>query len=126
MQPDDDGSCRANCGFELAFRLINDLVLNYASVRLGRFTKNLRFEGFNVTNAIPDLAAKFEKYRSARFGSPTFKLRFTDLPAFGQFSLAHASFVHVSYPFAGVVRTSMKALKAEEVKVGVFSLEFCA
>ncbi len=52
------------------FRLINDLVLNYASVRLGRFTKDLRFEGFNVTNAVPDLGAKFEKHWSARFGSP--------------------------------------------------------
>ena len=101
--------------------MINDLVLNYASVRLGRFTKDLRFEGFNVTNAVPDLGAKFEKHWSARFGSPAFQCRFTDLPAFGQFGLGHASFVHALHPLAGVVRTPMKALEAEEVKVGVFS-----
>jgi hypothetical protein len=121
MQPDGDWWCRANCGFDLAFRLINDLVVG-ASVRLGRLTKDLRFEGFNITNAIPDLGTKLEKYRSARFGSPALQRRFTDLPAFGQLGLGHASSVHVLHPCAGVVRTPMKALEAEEVKVGVFSL----
>ena len=105
--------------------MINDLVLNYAAVRLGRFAKDLRFKGFNITNSVPDLSAKLEKYRSARFGSPALQCRFTDLPAFGQFGLGHASSVHVLHPFAGVVRTSMKALEAEEVKVDVFSLGFC-
>ena len=125
MQPNSDWSCRANCGFELAFRLINDLVL-VASVRLGRFTKHFRLKSFNVTNAVPDLGAKFEKHRTARFGSPALQRRLTDLPAFGQLGLGHASSVHVLHPFAGVVRTPMKALEAEEVKVGVFSLGFCA
>jgi hypothetical protein len=40
--------------------------------------------------------------------------------------LCHASPVHVLHPFAGVVRTPMKALDGKEVKVGVFSLGFCA
>lgn len=35
MQPDGDWSYRAHCGFKLAFRLIDDLVLDYDSVRLG-------------------------------------------------------------------------------------------
>jgi hypothetical protein len=126
MQPDGDTSCRANCGFELAFRLINDLVLNYASVRLGRFTKHFGFEGFNITNSVPDLGTNFEKYRSARFSSPALQRRFADLPALGQFGLGHASSIHALHPFAGVVRTPMKALGAEKVKVGVFSLGFCA
>ncbi len=108
------------------FRLINDLVLNYASVRLGRFTKDLRFEGFNITNSVPDLSTKFEKYRSARFGSPALQRRFADLPALGQLCLGHASSVHALHPFAGVVRTPMKALEAEKVKVGVFSRKSCA
>ena len=123
MQPNSDWSCRANCGFELAFRLINDLVL-VASVRLGRFTKHFGLKSFNVTNAVPDLGAKFEKYGAARFSSPALQCRFADLPAFGQFGLGHASSVHVLHPCAGVVRTAMKALEAEEVKVGVFVLEF--
>jgi len=126
MQPDGDWSCRANCRFELTFRLINDFVMDCASVRLGRFTKHFGFEGFNITNSVPDLSAKFEKYRSARFGSPALQRRFADLPALGQLGLGHASSVHVSHPFAGVVRTPMKALEAEEVKVGVFSLGFSA
>ena len=125
MQPDGDWSCRANCGFELVFRLINDLVLDDA-VRLGRLTKHFRFKGFNITKAIPDLGAKFKKYRSASFGSPALQRRFADLPAFGQLGLGHASSVHVSHPFAGVVRTPMKALEAEEVKADVFSLRCCA
>jgi hypothetical protein len=126
MQPDGDWACRANCGFELAFRLINDLVLDYASVRFGRLAKHFGFEGFNITNAVPDLGAKFEKHRTTCFGSPALQRCFTDLPALGQFGLGHASSVHVSHPFAGVVRTPMKALEAEEVKVGVFSLGRCA
>lgn len=105
----------------MAFRLINDLVLG-ASVRLGRFAKDLRFEGFNITNAVPDLGAKFEKCGSARFGSPALQRRFTDLPAFGQLGLGHASSVHVLHPCVGVVRTPMKALEAEEVKMDAFSL----
>lgn len=124
-QPNGDWSCWANYGFELAFRLINTLVLD-AAVRLGRFAKDLRFEGFNITNTVPNLGAKFEKHRTACFGSPALQRRFADLPAFGQLGLGHASSVHVSHPFAGVVRTPMKALEAEEVKVGVFSLGFCA
>jgi hypothetical protein len=126
LQPDGDWSCRANCGSELVFRLINDLVLNYASVRLGRFTKHFGLKSFNVANAVPDLGTKFEEYRPARFSSPAFKCRFADLPALSQLGLGHASSAHVSHPFAGVVRTPMKALEAEEVKVGVFSLGFCA
>lgn len=126
MQPDGDWSCRANCGFELAFRLISDLMLDYAAVRLGRFAKDLRFEGFNITNAVPDLGAKFEKYGAARFSSPALQCRFADLPALSQLGLGHASTVHVLHPFAGVVRTPMKALEAEEVKVGVFSHGVCA
>jgi hypothetical protein len=58
LQPDSDWSCRANCGFELAFRLINDLVLG-ASVRLGRFAKRFRLKGFNIAKAIPYLGAKY-------------------------------------------------------------------
>lgn len=69
LQPDSDWSCRANCGFELAFRLINDL------------------------------------------------------PALSQLGLGHASSVHVLHPCVGVVRTPMKALERNEVKVGYFSLE---
>ena len=126
MQPDGDWSCRANCRFELTLRLVNDFVLDCAYVRLGRFTKHFGFEGFNITNAIPDLGAKFEKYRPACFGSPALQSCLADLPAFGQLGLGHASSVHVSHPCAGVVRTPMKALEAEEVKVGVFSLGFCA
>jgi len=126
MQPDGDWACRANCGFELAFRLINDLVLDYASVRLGRLAKHFRLKGFNVANAVSDLSTKFEKHRAARFCSPALQCRFTDLPAFGQLGLGHASSVHVLHPCAGIVRTPMKALEAEEVKVGVFSLGFCA
>jgi len=122
MQPYGDWSCRANCGFELALRLINDLVLG-ASVRLGRFAKHFRLKGFNITKAIPDLGAKFEKYRSARFSSPAFQCRFADLPALSQLGLSHASSVHVLHPCAGVVRTPMKALERKEVKVGDFSLE---
>jgi hypothetical protein len=122
LQPDGDGSCRVSCGFELAFRLINDLVLG-ASVRLGRFAKHFRLKGFNITNAIPDLGAKFEKYRSARFSSPAFQCRFADLPALSQLGLGHASSVHVLHPCLGVVRTPMKALERQEVKVGDFSLE---
>jgi hypothetical protein len=80
-QPNGDWSCWANCGFELAFRLINTLVLNYASVRLGRFTKHFGLKSFNVANAVPDLGTKFEEYRPARFSSPAFKCRFADLPA---------------------------------------------
>ena len=123
MQPDGDWSCRANCGFELVFRLINDFVLNYASVRLGRFAKHFRFESFNITNALPDLGAKFEKYRSARFSSPALQRRFTDLPALSQLGLSHASSVHVLNPCVGVVRTPMKTLERKEVKVGDFFLE---
>jgi len=122
IQPDGDWSRRANCGFELTFRLINDFVLDCSSVRFGRLAKHFRLKSFNVTNAVPDLGAKLEKYRSARFGSPALQRRFTDLPALGQLGLGHASSVHVSHPFAGVVRTPMKALEAEEVKVGDFSL----
>ena len=125
MQPDGDGACRANCGFELAFRLINDLVL-VASVRLGRFAKDLRFECFNIANAVSDLGTKFEKYGSARFGSPALQRRFTDLPALSQLGLGHASSVHVLHLCAGVVRTPMKALERKEVKADVFSLGFCA
>lgn len=77
-------------------------------------------------NAVPDLGAKFEKHRTACFGSPALQRRFADLPALGQLGLGHASSVHALHPFAGVVRTPMKALGAEEVKVGVFSLGFCA
>ena len=122
MQPDSDWSCRANCGFELAFRLINDLVLG-ASVRLDRFAKRFRLKGFNIAKAIPYLGAKFEKYRSARFSSPAFQCRFADLPALSQLGLGHASSVHVLHPSVGVVRTPMKALERNEVKVGYFSLE---
>ncbi len=80
IKPDGDWSCRANCGFDLAFWLIDDRVLDYAAVRHGRFTKGLSFEGFNVTNAVSDLSAKFEKHRPARFCSPALQRRFTDLP----------------------------------------------
>jgi len=125
LQPDGDGSCRANRGFELALRLINDLVLG-ASVRLGRFAKHFRLKGFNITKAIPDLGAKFEKNWTTGFGAPALQRRFTDLPAFGQLGLGHASSVHALHPFAGVVRTPMKALGAEKVKVDVFSIGFCA
>ena len=115
MQPNSDWLCRANCGFELAFRLINDLVL-VASVRLGRFTKHFGLKSFNVTNAVPDLGAKFEKYRPARFSSPALQRRLTDLPALSQLGLGHASFgLHVRTS-ASVVRTAMKALFAEEAK----------
>jgi hypothetical protein len=106
--------------------LINDLVLNYASVRLSRFTKHFGLKSFNVTNAVPDLGTKFEEYRPACFGSPALQRRLTDLPTLSQLGLGHASSVHVLHPCAGVVRTPMKALEAEEVKVGVFSLGFCA
>ena len=122
LQPDSDWSCRASCGFELAFRLINDLVLR-ASVRLGRFAKHFRFKGFNIAKEIPDLGAKFEKYRSARFSSPAFQCRFADLPALSQLGLGHASSAHVLHPCVGVVRAPMKALERKEVKVGDFSLE---
>jgi hypothetical protein len=125
MQPDGDWSCRANYGFELAFRLIDDRMLDCATVRLGRLTKHLRLKGFNVTNAVPDLAAKLQEDGAARFGTPALQRRFTNLPALGQLGLGHASSVHVLHPFAGVVRTPMKALEAEEVKVDVFSLGFC-
>jgi len=125
MQPDGDSSCRANCGFELAYRLINDLVLD-AAVQLGRITKDLRFESFNITNSIPDLASQLEKHRAPCFCSPTLQGRFTDLPALCQFGLGHASSVHILHPFAGVVRTPMKALCAQEVKAGIFSFGFCA
>ena len=107
------------------FWLINDLVLG-ASVRLGRFTKHFRLKGFHITNSVPDLGAKLQKYRSARFGSPALQRRLTDLPALGRLGLGHASFVHALHPLAGVVRTPMKALEAEEVKVGVFSRKSCA
>ena len=60
MQPDGDWSCRANCGSELVFRLINDLVLNYAPVRLGRFTKHFDLKSFNVTNSVPNLGTKLD------------------------------------------------------------------
>ena len=53
MQPDGDWLYWANRGFELKFWLIDDLVLNYAALRLGRFTKHFGFEGFNITNAVP-------------------------------------------------------------------------
>jgi hypothetical protein len=122
LQPDGDWSCRASCGFDLAFRLINDLVLG-ASVRLGRFAKHFRLKGFNITKAIPDLGAKFEKYRSARFSSPAFQCRFADLPALSQIGLGHASSVHILHPCVGDVRTPMKALERKEVKVGDFSQE---
>ena len=112
MQPDGDGSCRVSSGFELAFRSINTLMLDAAS-SLGRFAKDLRSEGFNITNAVPDLGAKFEKYGSARFSTP----------AFSQLCLGHASSVHVLHPCVGVVRTPMKALERQEVKVGDFSPE---
>jgi hypothetical protein len=92
--------------------LINYLVLD-AAVRLGRLAKYFRLKGCNVKNALPDLSTKFEKYRSDRFSSPALQRRFADPPAFGQLSLGHASSVHVSYPFAGIVRTPMKALEAE-------------
>ena len=121
VQPDGDGSCRANSGFELAFWLINDLVLG--AFRLGRFAKHFRLKGFNITKAIPDLGAKFEKKWTTCFGAPALQRRLTDLPAFGQLGLGHASSVHVSHLFAGVVRTPMKALERQEVKVGDFSLE---
>jgi hypothetical protein len=39
MQLDSDLSYRANCGFELVFRLINDLVLG-TFIRLGRFAQH--------------------------------------------------------------------------------------
>jgi len=124
-QPDGDWSCRTNCGFELAFRLINNLVLG-TSVRLGRFAKHFCLKSFNITNAVPDLGAKFEKYWSARFSSPALQCRFANLPALGQLGLGHASSVHALHPFAGVVRTPIKALGAEKVKVDVFSIGFCA
>ncbi len=123
MQPDGDWWCRANCGFDLAFRLINELALG-ASVRLGRLAKHFRLKSFNITNSVPDLGAKLEKYRSARFGSPALQRRFTDLPALSQLGLGHASSVHALHPCAGVVRTPMKALERKEVKVDVFVLEF--
>ena len=115
LQPDGDGSCRASCGFELAFRLINDLVLG-AAVRLGRFAKHFRLKGFNITKAIPDLGAKFEKYRSARFSSPAFQCRFADPPALGQLGLDHASFGLDVRHSAGVFRTAIKALFAGKAK----------
>ena len=77
-------------------------------------------------NAVPDLGAKFEKHRTACLSSPALQRRFADLPALGKLGLGHASSVHVSHPFAGVVRTPMKALCAGEVKVGVFTLGFGA
>jgi hypothetical protein len=108
------------------FRLINNLVLNYASVRPGRITKNFGLKSFNVTNAVPDLGTKFEENLTVCFGSPALQRRFTDLPALSQLGLGHASSIHVSHPFAEVVRTPMKAQQAEEVKVSVFSLGCCA
>jgi hypothetical protein len=92
-------------------------------VGFGRSAQRDLFERFNITNSVPDLSAKLEKYRSARFGSPALTRRFTDLPALGQLGLGHASSVHVLHPCAGVVRTPMKALERQEVKVGDFSLE---
>jgi hypothetical protein len=50
VQPDGDWLCRANCGVELAFRLINDLVPDYAAVRLGRLTMDFpRFRRHKAT-----------------------------------------------------------------------------
>jgi hypothetical protein len=115
LQPDGDGSCRASCGFELAFRLINDLVLG-ASVRLGRFAKHFRLKGFNIMKAVPDLSAKFEKYWSARFSPPALQSRLTEPPPLSQLGLGHASFgLHVRHS-AGVFRTAIKALFAGKAK----------
>jgi hypothetical protein len=96
--------------------LINDFLSRYSAVEFGRGPKHLGLEGLHIKNAIPHLIAQLEKQRAAGFGSPAFQCGLTDLPAFGKFSLGHASSFHSLHPSAGVVRTAMKALFVVQVK----------
>ena len=71
---------------------------------------------FDILQPIAHLVAQLEEQRTARFGSPALQSRLTQPPALSQLGLSHASFgLHVR-PSAGVVRTVMKALFAEEAK----------
>lgn len=92
------------------------MALNQATVRLGRLPKHISLEGFDIADSIAYLVAQLEKQRTARFGTPAFQSGFTDPPAFGQFSLGHASFSRHMRPSIEVVGIAMKALFAGEAK----------
>ena len=115
-QPDGDRPRRARNGS----RALGGGSRNCARVNpvidLGRSPERHFLKGFNVLNPIAHLVAEFEENRSTRFCSPAFQSRLTDSPALGEFGLGHASFGHHGRPFAGFVRTAMKALFAGKAK----------
>lgn len=71
---------------------------------------------FDILQPVAYLVAQLEEQRSTRFGAPAFQSRLTDPPALSQLGLGHASFGFHVRPFAGFVRTAMKALFAGKAK----------
>lgn len=85
-------------------------------IGLGRSAQRGLLKCFDILQPVAHLVAQLEEKRTARFGSPALQSRLTQPPALSQLGLGHASFgLHVR-PSAGVVRTVMKALFAEEAK----------
>ncbi len=85
-------------------------------IGLGRSPQRGFLKRFDILQPVADLVAQLEEQRSARFGSLALQGRLANPPALGKFGLGHASLGRHVRPSAGVVRTAMKALSAEEAK----------
>ena len=115
-QPDGDRPRRVRNGSRSLGDGSRNCALVNPAIDLGRSPERHFLEGFNVLNPIAHLVAKFEEQRPNRFSPPAFQRRLADSPALGQLGLGHASIgLHVG-PFAGFVRTAMKALFAGKAK----------
>jgi len=119
-QPDGDRPCRSGWWLREARKRpmacsACDTLIDFC-IGLGGPAQRGLLKRFDILQPVAHLVAQLEKQWSARFGSPALQSRLTQPPALSQFGLGHASFgLHVRLS-AGIVRTHMKALFAQEAK----------
>jgi len=119
-QPDGDRPCRSGWWLREPRKRpmacsACDTLIDFR-IGLGGSAQRSFLKCLYILQPVAHLVAQLEEQRTARFGSPALQSRLAQPPALSQLGLGHASFgLHVR-PFAGFVRTAIKALFAGKAK----------